>query len=640
MFLRADCANADFITAALLHAMQSCVRMPLGRVFLLALLILASLASPAFAAPASSPVQLDADEIKITTALRYVEDAQHKHTLDSIARDDVAWLDNDTHAFNRGYSNSDWWLTFRVHNPSTAHSERLLEVSYAALDYLDIYIVDNQQLRDQFKLGDKLPQHQRPIDHRFFVVPINIDAQQTLTIYLRVRSSGAVQAPLTLWERQHFYSADSTSTILQGIYYGGMATIALYNLLIFFVLRERNYLYYVGFMLSVPIALGSQSGQAFRYLWPNATQWNDLAIAFFMATAGMCAAAFSRRFLEMQNLSRTLARLLDGATSLCLALALLTFVLPYHVTIQMLMPMILVTCVLALVCGGYAMKRHQSSARIYMLAWFFFLLGAVVVSLNRLTILPANTFTEYSAQFGSLLEAVMLSLALAQRINTERRLRFEAQSETLHASQRANAELEQRVHERTAELEALNTRLRELSDTDQLTGLKNRRFLEQRLRAEWTRARRYQESLAVVMLDIDFFKLINDEHGHLAGDAVLQEVAKHIGAGLRWPSDLAARYGGEEFCLVLAQTDAQGAMTVAERVRARVETHAITVAGVCLSVTVSGGVFAAIPAEHLDIETFLRNADMALYQSKQHGRNRVSASTHSQTATQHPLPPV
>lgn len=600
--------------------------MPTPALLLLLLALLGPLPAASAATPALAPVRLDAAEIRLQDSVRYIEDKAHRHDLISIRQHDVAWLTNARRAFNRGYSQSSWWLTFSAHNPRAQRSERLLEVSYAALDYLDVHVLDGDRQIASYQLGDKLPHHQRPIDHRFFVIPLVFEPHQTLTFYLRLRSAGAVQAPLTLWDAQHFNSVDDTSTLLQGIYYGGMLTIAIYNLLIFFVLRDRNYLYYVGFMLSVPLALGAQSGQAFRYLWPQATQWNDLAIAFFIATAGMFAAAFSRRFLQIDTLSRPLARLLDLATLTCLALALATFVLPYHIVIQILMPLILVTCVLALVCGGYAMLRKQSSARIYLLAWFLFLFGAVVVSLNRLTVLPTNTFTEYSAQFGSLLEAVMLSLALAQRINTERRLRFAAQTDMLRASQQANAELEARVRERTAELEALNQRLQQLSDTDQLTGLKNRRFLEQALLQEWTRARRHQQHLAVVLLDIDFFKHINDEHGHLAGDAVLQQVTQRLNSGLRWPGDLVARYGGEEFCLVLAQTDAAGAHTVAERVRANIAAQPCVVAGVHLDVTISGGVFAAVPTEQLGANEFLRRADVALYQSKQNGRNRVTVS--------------
>ncbi|MDV7400920.1 diguanylate cyclase, partial [Arthrospira platensis SPKY1] len=104
---------------------------------------------------------------------------------------------------------------------------------------------------------------------------------------------------------------------------------------------------------------------------------------------------------------------------------------------------------------------------------------------------------------------------MAERINVERRLRFEAQDEALQATRRLNEELEQRVQERTQELENLNQRLAEISNTDQLTGLRNRRYLDQALEEEWQRSLRYRHSLCVLLLDIDFFKKVNDEHGHL-----------------------------------------------------------------------------------------------------------------------------
>jgi len=119
-----------------------------------------------------------------------------------------------------------------------------------------------------------------------------------------------------------------------------------------------------------------------------------------------------------------------------------------------------------------------------------------------------------------MIEVVLLSFALAQRINVERQLRYQAQSETLETARRLNRELEERVQERTQELENLNEKLNELSVTDDLTGLRNRRFLDQQLEQEVGRAWRSEHSLAVAMLDIDHFKPVNDTYGHQMGMSV------------------------------------------------------------------------------------------------------------------------
>lgn len=120
--------------------------------------------------------------------------------------------------------------------------------------------------------------------------------------------------------------------------------------------------------------------------------------------------------------------------------------------------------------------------------------------------------------------------------------------------------------------------LSELAAVDALTGLANRRILDERLRLEWDRAQRSLEPLTVLMIDVDHFKAFNDRHGHHGGDAALRTVAQVIGANIRRPADLAARYGGEEFAVVLPHTDAKGAWVIAEHIRSSIE-HLPRVAG-------------------------------------------------------------
>jgi diguanylate cyclase (GGDEF)-like protein/PAS domain S-box-containing protein len=164
----------------------------------------------------------------------------------------------------------------------------------------------------------------------------------------------------------------------------------------------------------------------------------------------------------------------------------------------------------------------------------------------------------------------------------------------------------------------LEKELRRLSDTDALTGLFNRRYLDQALEAEWQRARRYHLNLAVFLFDIDHFKRFNDEHGHDMGDEVLRQVAAAFADDLRGP-DIPCRYGGEEFLAILPNTDCAGASHAAERLRQRIES--LSVQG--LRVTISIGV-ACIPGHDLaSAQDIVAQADAMLYQAKAGGRNRV-----------------
>jgi diguanylate cyclase (GGDEF)-like protein/PAS domain S-box-containing protein len=172
--------------------------------------------------------------------------------------------------------------------------------------------------------------------------------------------------------------------------------------------------------------------------------------------------------------------------------------------------------------------------------------------------------------------------------------------------------------------------IRRLLTTDQLTGTLNRARFFELADAEITRSRRFGQPLSALMIDIDHFKAVNDRHGHAAGDEVLREVARSLGAGLR-SIDILGRMGGEEFAILLPSIDIEGARMVAERLRRTASTLQPSVAGVAVPVTLSIGC-ASLSEEAADMDLLLRAADRALYEAKQAGRNRVAVQAPRQAA--------
>lgn len=173
-------------------------------------------------------------------------------------------------------------------------------------------------------------------------------------------------------------------------------------------------------------------------------------------------------------------------------------------------------------------------------------------------------------------------------------------------------------------LAAMNEKLNEVSRTDHLTGVLNRRSLDSKLVSEWERMAREGKPVSFLLIDIDNFKLYNDTYGHQAGDECLQRVAKAIDTAVYHPGDIVARYGGEEFCVLLPGTGEAGAFSVAERIRADIEElrepHRATVLGV---VTVSIGGCSRIAGADADPAEIVRSADAKLYEAKDDGRNCV-----------------
>lgn len=189
-----------------------------------------------------------------------------------------------------------------------------------------------------------------------------------------------------------------------------------------------------------------------------------------------------------------------------------------------------------------------------------------------------------------------------------------------------NKHLEQKVHQRTRELEEANRQLEQLSVTDPLTGLPNRRHFSQRYEQLWETARRNQTPLSLILCDIDHFKQINDTYGHPVGDIVLTQTGALLQNALKRSTDFVARYGGEEFIILLPDADTDKARALCTRIRQKMQTLHTSVEGLepPQNITFSFGIASVIPTAELSAESAIKEADAALYQAKESGRDTVT----------------
>ncbi len=223
-----------------------------------------------------------------------------------------------------------------------------------------------------------------------------------------------------------------------------------------------------------------------------------------------------------------------------------------------------------------------------------------------------------------LLYAVVVVLEIAASVATVRYLHRQAAGLLMTSEQ--NVALLASLGAANTQLEAANARLQSLATTDGLTGVVNRRGLDAALDAEWSRISRDATHLAVLLVDIDFFKAYNDRFGHQAGDDCLRRVARCLSATVRRPSDLVARYGGEEFAVILPGTDHFGAIDMAERLRAAVQAMALPHPdnpGGIVTISVGAATLHASGSAATVPEELIALADKELYRAKQAGRNRV-----------------
>lgn len=184
-------------------------------------------------------------------------------------------------------------------------------------------------------------------------------------------------------------------------------------------------------------------------------------------------------------------------------------------------------------------------------------------------------------------------------------------------------ELKDELEEKNKELEIINKKLEELSITDTLTGIYNRRYFFERLNSEFLRSKRHNLSISLLMLDLDHFKHINDTYGHQKGDDVLRKISEILKRNRR-ANDIVARFGGEEFIMLLCQTDPEGAFIAADRIRKDIEDHQFTwPGGPSFGATISIGISSYPDIRINNINDLIRVADTSLYEAKKQGRNRV-----------------
>ena len=509
-----------------------------------------------------------------------------------------------------------------------------------------LFHLQNDQLLTKYALGDEQPFAQRVVQHQNLVMPLTL-APGVHQIYLRMASTGTIEAPLRLWEPAAFYAASAQEHLLAGAVVGMLVVMIVYNLFVFASTRDINYLYYISFVASYLLFWSTLWGYAFAYLWPNEIRWNSVAVPVFIALISVASCLFANSFLKLRRFSRPAHWGVLGLAAISILLCIGSFVLPYQLIIRVNSAMILVVSVTALACGYWRWWAGARFARFYCLAWTAVFVGGSVLAIGKFGFLPTNFWTDNASQIGVLLLVVLLSFTLADRINTDRGLRINAQAVALaharkaRASQQAliestahaNRELESRVQTRTNELnealeklQTVNAQLQRLSNTDSLTQVGNRAYFDEALRTEHKRAQRLQQPLALLLFDIDHFKSINDTWGHPAGDACLRYLADFLRQKVQRAGDVLARYGGEEFVVLLINSTLGDALDVAEELRADIATLEIPIEGRSLRITASFGVASAIPASLTSTATLVADADKALYEAKHHGRNCVRAA--------------
>jgi diguanylate cyclase (GGDEF)-like protein len=693
------------------------------------------------------------EEYDLTDHLQILQDTKKEFTIDSILDPEIGDKFKSYKESNLSgeISSAAYWVRVVVENDQDQAANMFLEISKPQLSNLKFYRFGGQRLVEEVDTGSDYPFSNRVINNRNFVFDLHLSSKERQTIILRVEAKSYLQLPIKLYTEQHYIEKEEHSNMVLGFYYGIMLIMLLYNLILYFSLKDNTYIYYCCFIFAFSIMQLIWDGLAFQYLWPKLVFWNTKANPVFIILSAMFSLQFTRSFLGVKERSIFYDKIMSFMLVIELIALIAAILIPVAVATKMSVFIITASSVISF-ASVKLVRVKDRVVQLYVVSWIALFLGSSLNILAAYKILPLNFITLYSPRIGSVINIVLLSISLGDRFNIMRQEKVIEENqrillESLHnitktitstndisimvtfllqsickitkfkngmivlkedqgyvvkAAQGYKAEeLKNRILDAVEQdsyyekiikendsviltdvqmqaygvdrsfkffiglpitygeknvgiiilyddtIETYNgtqyevlynftgqvgiaienarlfNQIEKLATTDGLTGAFTRTHFFKMSESLIEEHMNFNKRLSLIMLDIDYFKKINDTHGHLVGDKTLKQLVATLKAELN-EDCIIGRYGGEEFLVLLKDTHLDRALHIAEKLREKTENMKIQIdKDNFIKCTISIGV--ANTNENISkTAQLIEKADEALYLSKQNGRNKVS----------------
>lgn len=460
-----------------------------------------------------------------------------------------------------------------------------IKIDNAWIDDIDVYFFESGKRKHHVRLGDNQVHSARREDTRMPSLSYRFTQPETLVIF-RFATQDPMTIPIYVGPPRAAKDKSTENAYFYGALYGALIILLLYNLVLYSYLREQRYLLYSLYLSSFLLFNFTYTGHGFWWVWSESVflqQWLMPALMFFYLFS---AVRFTIEFLNTQLYLPRLYRSRKYIYGALVGLAVIIVLVGNRSFAVMSQLVVLTSISVWMLCIGIlAYRNGDTLAKFFLPAILCGTGGATVSSLATWGLIPYSKWAFRGIEIGMVLEMSLLSISLAFNYKQVQQAR-------------KNAERDARL--------------------DPLTSLYNRRAFEDLVYPIWELGKRSNKFMSVMLIDIDWFKKVNDKYGHDMGDKVLQKVAEEIKGQVRG-SDITFRWGGEEFLVFLPNTRVQYAKQIAENLRLHLFTHDINK---LLRVTVSIGVAGTTPGEH-DINVLIKESDQALYLAKAKGRNKV-----------------
>jgi two-component system, sensor histidine kinase LadS len=584
-------------------------------------------ASNAMAEPAVPALKLDSNirSLELTSYTSYAVDESNRadasQMFDAASRGEFKQIPGGSPAFS--FQKGTYWFHTQIYNNDIDEQRWLLVLQYPLLDHINVYARYPDGTISHYSSGDRAPFASRSVGYRMPNFWINLPYRTNVEILVSAQSESSMQVPLKLYTPAAFAEMEGDAQLWLGMYEGILFAMLFYNLILWITLRDANHFWYMFHVGGFGLVLFCLNGLAYEYLWPNTPWLANMAIPLSMCLSQIGMHQFARRFLELKHYWPRGDMIARGFIAYFILLGISAFFVDYATAVKAGTAAVFPGVLFILYTTYRSIRHGYEAAKLFLIAWSALLAGTALYASLSFGLVGKNIITEYGIQIGSALEMILLSFALAYRYANLR-------TENEGLVQNANEQLERNVSKRTQELSLAleqlaeaNSRLRESSRRDSLTGIYNRRHFREVFEQMIQQSYEQQQPLGIALLDVDHFKRINDTHGHLAGDDCLQYIANMIEGALPSSRALAARFGGEEFVIALPNSNEHNTADFAEHLRQLIESRPYKDGGLNIALSASIGIYTMPAGQKESADQLLHYADDALYEAKSDGRNCV-----------------
>lgn len=367
-----------------------------------------------------------APEYFASSHISYLKEDGNVLSLDDVRRPEVAsqFIRSATAVPSFGLTKFAYWFRLELKNSHATQSQWLVEIPTAMFWSAPYYIVrsdgrvEQGTVRHQGAAGFSWRAHPTP------VFPLKLAPQEDVVLYFRMQEKGSLRLPLKIWEPQAFAAADHDRQFAVGAFFGVLLAMLAYNLLQFFAMRDRNYVWYVGYIGSLNLTLASFLGYGKEYLWPQAAWWSGVSTLVCLCMTLAFGIVFAQSFLQTRTVLPALHRVLNTIVMTALGLGI---VLLWSGRGALINGSILIIAALGAVVlfatGIAALRARVRQARFFVVAWGALLISLMLICLEHLGVIPVSPIPHQALKVGCTLEGLLLSLALADRLQELKRTR-------------------------------------------------------------------------------------------------------------------------------------------------------------------------------------------------------------------------